>query len=59
MSLKRKMSRIEEKHEQTNIRAIYGKKPRIVCPYCHKKSLYMTNNKGEVFCVRCDHMLKK
>lgn len=53
-SLQRKIKRQEEFKELINIRNTYGKKPKIVCPKCKKRSLFMSNNNGEIFCIRCD-----
>lgn len=54
----RRIKRLNEKKEQEEIHKTYGKKPKEVCPKCHKKSLFMTNDKGEVYCIRCDKRVK-
>jgi hypothetical protein len=53
-SLDRKVRRRKEKEEIINIKKVYGKKPKEMCPKCHKKSIFYSNNKKEVFCIRCD-----
>lgn len=58
-SLLRKYKRIEEKKEQENIKKLYGKKPKGVCPKCKLKSLFYTNEKKETFCVRCDSIVNR
>ena len=58
MNLKRKIEKENEKKEIENIRKVYGKKPKDKCPKCHKKSLFMTNEKKETFCIRCDKIVK-
>lgn len=58
MSFLRKIKRAKEKESEKEVRKLYGKKPKEVCPVCHKKSLFMTNDKGEVFCLRCDARVK-
>lgn len=57
-SLKRKLERKAEREELKLIHDTYNKKPKEICPKCHKKSLFMTNDKGEVFCIRCDERVK-
>lgn len=52
--LDRKIIVEKEKKELKNIQKTYGKKPKTKCPKCNKKSLFITNNKGEIFCIRCD-----
>lgn len=52
--LDRKIIVEKEKKKLKNIQKTYGKKPKIKCPKCNKKSLFITNNKGEIFCIRCD-----
>lgn len=53
-SLDRKVRRRKEKEEIINIKKVYGKKPKEMCHKCHKKSIFYSNNKKEVFCIRCD-----
>lgn len=53
-NLSRKLERQKEIKKIEEIRTTYNKKPKQVCPKCHKKSLFMTNSKKEVFCIRCD-----
>lgn len=48
---------IEEKQKLKNIHKTYGKKPKGKCPKCKRYSLFFTNEKGEIFCVRCDEMV--
>jgi ssDNA-binding Zn-finger/Zn-ribbon topoisomerase 1 len=53
--------RIEVEAERKKIKEIqktYGKKPKEICPKCHKKSIFFTNKKGELFCIRCDQKVK-
>ena len=54
----RKFKRKEEKGKQINIRNTYGKKPKEICPRCKRKTLFMTNKDGEVYCIRCDNRVK-
>ena len=54
----RKFKRKEEKDKQINIRNTYGKKPKEICPKCRRKTLFMTNKDGEVYCIRCDNRVK-
>ena len=54
----RKFKRKEEKNKQINIRNTYGKKPKEICPRCKRKTLFMTNKDGEVYCIRCDNRVK-
>jgi ribosomal protein S27AE len=56
-SLKRKLDRKNEKEKLIEIHKTYNKKPKQVCPKCHRKSLFMTNSKKEVYCIRCDKMV--
>lgn len=56
-SLARKFERQREKDELVNIRTMYHKKPKTMCPKCKRKSLFMTNDKGEIFCIRCDQLV--
>ena len=55
----RKFKRKEEKDKQINIRNTYGKKPKEICPRCKRKTLFMTNKDGEVYCIRCDNRVKQ
>lgn len=57
-SIGRKMEVEAEKSKLKEIHRTYGKKPKDLCPKCHKRSLFFTNNKGEVFCIRCDQRVK-
>lgn len=59
MSFIRKIERNKEKAKQKDIRNTYGKKPKGICPKCKKHSLFMTNTKGQVFCIRCDNIVKE
>ena len=54
----RKFKRKEEKDKQINIKNTYGKKPKEICPKCKRKTLFMTNKDGEVYCIRCDNRVK-
>ncbi len=54
MSLESIVRRNQEKIMLKNIRKTYGKKPKDKCPICHKKSLFMKNKDGEIFCIRCN-----
>ena len=54
MNLARKIGKNKEKIKLEEMKKTYGKKPKIKCPKCKKKSLFITNNIGEVYCVRCD-----
>ena len=54
----RKLKRKEEKDKQINIKNTYGKKPKEICPRCKRKTLFMTNKDGEVYCIRCDNRVK-
>ena len=54
MSFKRKLKRIKEKKEQINIKNLYGKKPKGICPKCKKHSIFMTNSEKEIYCIRCN-----
>lgn len=58
MSFKRKLERKNEKKEQLNIKNTYGKKPKGICPRCHKHSIFMTNKENEVYCIRCNNRIK-
>lgn len=58
MKLKRKLIKDEEKEELNNLRKMYGKKPKIKCPKCNKKTLFFKNKDGEVFCIRCDKIVR-
>lgn len=54
----RKLQRAKEKKELENIKKVYGKKPKEICPKCKKHSLFYTNKDGDMFCVRCDEIVK-
>lgn len=56
-NIERKIRKQREKDELLNIKKLYGKKPKFICPRCHKKTLFMTNDKGEIFCIRCDQLV--
>lgn len=56
-NISRKIERNQEKQELLKIKNTYGKKPKEKCPKCNKKSLFITNKNGEVFCIRCDKMV--
>ena len=57
-SMLRRIKRAEEKKKLNEIRYTYGKKPKGICPKCKKHSLFMTNSKNEVYCIRCDECIK-
>ena len=56
-SLIRKLERLKDKEKQGDIKTMYGKKPKTKCPKCHKKTLFFTNNEGNVYCIRCDKLI--
>lgn len=56
-SFNRKIEREKEKNKLKEIRKTYNRKPKDICPKCHKKSLFMTNSKNEVYCIRCDKLV--
>lgn len=58
-NFERKIKRQREIDELLNIKKLYGKKPKFICPRCHKKTLFMTNNKNEIYCIRCDQLVSK
>lgn len=35
----------------------WGRNAKEICPKCHKKSLFMTNSKKEVYCIRCNNLV--
>lgn len=57
-SMLRQIKRAEEKNKLNEIRYTYGKKPKGICPKCKKHSLFMTNSKNEVYCIRCNECIK-
>lgn len=58
MRLDRMIKHNKEKQELDNIRKTYGKKPKEKCPKCNKKTLFFKNDKGEIFCIRCDKIVR-
>ena len=56
-SLARKFERAKDKEKQQEIKVMYGKKPKVKCPKCNKKTLFFTNNEGNVYCIRCDNLI--
>lgn len=58
-NIERKIRKQREKDELLNIKKLYGKKPKFICPRCHKKTLFMANNKNEIYCIRCDQLVRK
>jgi ribosomal protein S27E len=58
MRLDRMIKHNKEKQELENIRKTYGKKPKEKCPKCNKKTLFFKNNKGEIYCIRCDKIVR-
>jgi hypothetical protein len=56
-SLARKIERKREIDELLNIRNLYHKKPKNKCPKFKRKSLFLTNDKGDIFCIRCDQLV--
>ena len=57
-SMLRQIKRAEEKKKLNEIRYTYGKKTKGICPKCKKHSLFMTNSKNEVYCIRCNECIK-
>ena len=53
----RKISREKEKYKLKEIHKTYNRKPKEICPKCNKKSLFITNTKNEVYCIRCDNLV--
>ena len=53
----RKILREKEKDKLKEIHNTYNRKPKDICPKCHKKSLFMTNSKKEVYCIRCNNLV--
>lgn len=53
----RKILREREKDKLKEIHKAYSRKPKEICPKCHKKSLFMTNSKNEVYCIRCNNLV--
>jgi len=58
MKFDRMIKHNKEKQELENIRKTYGKKPKEKCPKCNKKTLFFKNNKGEIYCIRCDKIVR-
>lgn len=58
MRFDRMIKHNKEKQELDNIRKTYGKKPKEKCPKCNKKTLFFKNDKGEIFCIRCDKIVR-
>lgn len=56
-SLARKFERLKEKDKLQDIKTMYGKKPKQKCSKCHQKTLFFTNNEGNIYCVRCDKQI--
>lgn len=57
-SMLRQIKRAKEKKKLNEIRYTYGKKPKGICPKCKRHSLFMTNSKNEVYCIRCNECIK-
>ena len=57
-NIARKINRNKEKEELENIRKLYHKKPKQKCPKCKKRTLFFTNDKKEVYCIRCENMIQ-
>ena len=53
----RKILREREKNKLKEIHNTYNRKPKEICPKCHKKSLFMTNSKNEVHYKRCNNLV--
>lgn len=53
----RKILREKEKEKLKEIHNTYNRKPKEICPKCHKKSLFMSNSKRGVFCIRCNNLV--
>lgn len=58
-SLENKIKRNKEKEYLKEMTKRYGSKPKSICPNCHKKSIFLKNDKGEIFCIRCEKIVKK
>ena len=58
MKFDRMIKHNKEKQELENIRKTYGKKPKEKCPKCNKKTLFFKNDKCEIFCIRCDKIVR-
>lgn len=54
MSFSRLVKRNKEKQEIENIKRTYGKKAKVKCPKCNKKTLFYTNKEKEIYCMRCE-----
>ena len=59
MKFDRMIKHNKEKQELENIRKTYGKKPKEKCPKCNKKTLFFKNDKGEIFSIRCDKIVRE
>lgn len=57
-NFQRKIKREKEKEELNRIKELYKNKPKIKCPKCHKKTLFMKNDDGNLFCIRCEQQVK-
>ena len=53
----RKILKKKKKDKLKEIHNTYNRKPKEICPKCHKKSLFMTNSKKEVYCIRCNNLI--
>lgn len=58
MIYNRQLARSKENEELEFLRKTYGKKPKERCPQCNRKSLFMLNDKGEIYCIRCNKIVK-
>ena len=56
-NFERKILREKEKNKLKEIHDTYKRKPKEICPKCHQKSLFMTNSKKEVYCIRCNKLV--
>ena len=53
----RKILREKEKGKLKEIHKTYNRKPKDICPKSHKKRIFMTNSKNEVYCKRCNNLV--
>lgn len=58
MNFARKIKRNKEKEKLEEIKNTYDKKPKDKCPKCGQKSLFMSNKDGDIYCIRCDSLVK-
>lgn len=58
MNINRKIKRNQEKNYLKVVKSTYGTKPKEKCPKCNKKSLFMKDKQGNLYCVRCNNIVK-